>query len=182
MLHLPAQAYFDGKEFDPPFGYEALSPRDRKIGHIQLHVAKAAMKLVNANPEIIISEVIPDTAIYRSQIINLLIAPVKKIVVHELEQDYPITLPSSEGWEVDATAAHHRFQEEIVLASGNLATYLERLEHGKPGDEDRLRLAVSALDYGSRGLAELYGVDSAQAHLRRLEHNMGRPLPANLVS
>jgi len=182
MLLLEAQAYFDREEFDPKNGYEALGARDQKIGHIQLHVAKAAMKLLDAEPEIIIFQVIPDTAIYRSQLINLLRAPVKQLMVTELDRDYPIAFESAHGWKIDEESSRKRFGEEIVLASGNLATYLERLEHGEPGDEDRLRNAVYALNAGSRGLAEIYSVDIEALHVQRLEENLGRALPTHLTS
>jgi hypothetical protein len=183
MLHLDAQEYFDRVEFDPTNGYEELNTRNQKIRHIQLHVAKAALKLIKRDDETIVSQVIPDTAIYRSQIINLLDESVRKGLVRELEaEDYSVTLiGKQDSWDVDVNASYDYFKDEIIKANGNLATYLERLEHGEPGDQDQLMYAALNLDSGTNGLAELYNVDIDQAHLARLEENMGQPLPADLT-
>lgn len=180
MLHLEAQAYFDREEFDPVEGYQPLTERDQKIRHIMLHTAKAAMKLVARDREKVVHEVIPDTCIYRSQIVNLLADPVKKRVSTMLNSGYPVTLTGKDGFTIDFDENYQSLQGGVVTANGHLATYLERLEHGVPGDEDELRNAALQLDWASRGLSELYGVDADQLYLARLEKNLGRPLPSEL--
>ncbi len=177
MLHLEAQAYFDREEFDPINGYARLTERDQKVRHVMLHTAKAAMKLVSRDREHVVHEVIPDISIYRSQIVNLLAEPVKKRVETILSSNYPITLIGKDGCNVDFDENYQSFQNDVVTANGNLATYLERLEHGEPGDEGQLRLAALELDWASRGFATLYEVDASQLHLARLEEHLGRPLP-----
>src|SRR6266851_596675 len=81
-LWLHAQAWWDAQRFDQPVWQVAAWP-DQKLRHIQLHVAKALGKVVVAYGEgagatsstdalaRVRNEVLPDVAIYRSQLINL---------------------------------------------------------------------------------------------------------------
>src|SRR5205823_6768354 len=81
-LLLPAQAWWDAQRFDQPV-WQVVEWRDQKVRHIQLHVAKALGKVVVALGEDagaasgtdttarVRDEVLPDVAIYRSQLINL---------------------------------------------------------------------------------------------------------------
>jgi hypothetical protein len=177
MLYLEAQAYFDREEFDPINGYNLLTVRDQKIRHIMLHTAKAAMKLVSRDRDRVVHEVIPDLSIYRSQVINLLEEPVKKRMATILSSDYPVTLTGKDGWTVDFDENYRSFHNDVVIATGDLATYLERKEHGEQADEDILRLAATGLGWASRGFAKLYDVDASELHWARLEENLGRPLP-----
>lgn len=179
MLHLEAQAYFDREEFDPINGYNVLTVRDQKVRHIMLHSAKAAMKLVARDRDSVVREVIPDLSIYRSQVINLLAEPVKKRMATILCASFPITLTGKDGWNIDFDENYQSFQNDVVTATGDLATYLERKEHGEQGDEDKLRLAATGLGWAARGFAKLYDVDASQLHWARLEENLGQPLPTD---
>src|SRR2546425_837972 len=81
-LLLHAQAWWDAQRFDQPM-WQVAAWSDQKIRHIQLHVAKALGKVVVAYGEgsgatfgtdalaRVRDEVLPDVAIYRSQLINL---------------------------------------------------------------------------------------------------------------
>jgi hypothetical protein len=80
-LLLPAQAWWDAQRFDQPVWHVAAW-RDQKVRHIQLHVAKALGKVVAAYGEEaggasgtdalarVRDEVMPDVAIYRSQLLQ----------------------------------------------------------------------------------------------------------------
>lgn len=175
MISPDIQAYFDREDFDKD-GYKTLDRRDEKIRHIQLHVAKAALKMVQAeqnDSQVIQTAVIPDTAVYRSQLINVI--GVDNIPnIHRQFPEQPPVLP-----EDDLEAEQWCF-EAIVEASGELATYLERKEHGAPADERNILRAAMCLHAGSLGLAAIYEVDVDEAHLQRLEQNLGRPLPPEI--
>src|SRR6266850_5441321 len=79
-LLLEAQVWWDAQRFDQPEWHLAAWP-DQKVRHIQLHVAKALGKVVVAYDAGALSgtdalarvrdEVLPDVAIYRSQLLNL---------------------------------------------------------------------------------------------------------------
>jgi hypothetical protein len=66
------------------------------------------------------------------------------------------------------------------MAGGNLATYIERKEHGRPADETNLISATIDLHEVAIDLGERYGVDVDRAHVRRLEAILGRGLPSDL--
>ena len=80
LLH--AQAWWDTQRFDQPV-WQVAAWRDQKVRHIQLHVAKALGKVAAAYGEgvgvmsgtdalaRVRDDVLPDVAIYRSQLINL---------------------------------------------------------------------------------------------------------------
>ena len=81
-LLLHAQAWWDAQRFDQP-EWQVTAWREQKLRHIQLHVAKALGKVVAAYDAgagatsgtdalaRIHNEVLPDLAIYRSQLLNL---------------------------------------------------------------------------------------------------------------
>src|SRR5215510_5365990 len=81
-LLLRAQAWWDAQRFDQP-AWQVAAWHDQKVRHIQLHVAKALGKVVAASSEEaagaagvvalarVRDEVLPDVAIYRSQLRNL---------------------------------------------------------------------------------------------------------------
>ena len=172
MISPDIQAYFDREDFDKD-GYHTLDRRDEKVRHIQLHVAKAALKLVQGNVEVIKTAVIPDTSVYRSQLINVI--GVDNIPnLSSQFSDKPPVLPE------DDIEAEQWCLEAVIEASGELATYLERREHGAPGNEQSILRAAMCLHAGSLGLAAMYEVDPDEAHLERLEYNLGRPLPPEL--
>src|SRR2546428_3481499 len=80
QLLLHAQAWWDAQRFDQR-EWQVAAWREQKARHIQLHVAKALGKVVVAYDAGALSgtdalarvrdEVLPDVAIYRSQLINL---------------------------------------------------------------------------------------------------------------
>ena len=82
-LLLPSQAWWDTQRFDQPV-WQVEAWRDQKVRHIQLHVAKALGKVVVVLDEAapttlrpalnarVRDEVLPDVAIYCSQLINLM--------------------------------------------------------------------------------------------------------------
>ena len=82
-LLLQAQAWWDAQRFDQS-EWQVAEWRDQKVRHIQLHVAKALGKVVAAlsagegaasgtdTIAQVRDEVLPDVAIYRSQLINAL--------------------------------------------------------------------------------------------------------------
>ena len=81
-LLLHAQAWWVAQRFDQPV-WQIAAWRDQKVRHIHLHVAKALGKVVATLGEEarttsgtdpmarVRDEVLPDVAIYRSQLINL---------------------------------------------------------------------------------------------------------------
>src|SRR5215475_2646197 len=82
QLLLHAQAWWDAQRFDQP-EWQVATWREQKLRHIQLHVAKALGKVVTAYEQggeatsgtdalvRVRDEVLPDLAIYRSQLLNL---------------------------------------------------------------------------------------------------------------
>lgn len=174
MINPNIQEYFDGEAFDPEDGYVDLDIRDKKIRHIQLHVAKAAMKLALGDERKIVGEVIPDVAIYRSQMINI-VGPVNLSC-------YPGSFSGSLVRFAPGSEAALRSLEMLSMAGGNLATYLERKEHGRPADPVNLVAATINLHEAAFDLGERFDVDVDKAHIQRLEGLLGRALPADLVS
>jgi hypothetical protein len=183
-LLLQAQAWWDAQRFDQPEWHMAAWP-DQKVRHIQLHVAKALGKVVAAldggagaasgiDPMARVrDEVLPDVAIYRSQLINTV-----------------------RGWGVPTTllfrpharvpcpsAADSLFRVVIALsrASARLAAYVEPREHGATSPASYIQEAIQDLHDGAEALATYFAVDLARAHQARLEALLGAPLPASLV-
>lgn len=169
MIKPDIQNYFDGEAFDPENGYVDLNKRDKKIRHIQLHVAKAAFKLATRDERRIIEEVIPDTAIYRSQLIN--------IIGPENFLDYPNCFSDSMVRFASETELELRTLEKLNMAGGNLAAYVERKEHGRPADDSTLVEATLDLHEVAIDLGERFRLDVDQAHIHRLETLLGRALP-----
>jgi hypothetical protein len=181
LLH--AQAWWDAQRFDQP-EWQVATWREQKLRHIQLHVAKALGKVVTAYEQggeatsgtdalaRVRDAVLPDVAIYRSQLLNL----------------FP------EGWtpsSLSHRSASAGVQEgepllRVVLglsrASAQLAAYLEPREHGAASPVSHIRAAVADLQASAEALAAVFAVDLARAHQARLEALLGAPLPASLVA
>jgi hypothetical protein len=193
-LLLPAQAWWDAQRFDQSV-WQVAEWRDQKVRHIQLHVAKALGKVVAAlsagegvasGTDTIMrvrDEVLPDVAIYRSQLINTF-------------PDWcaPTASPGSSSTPVTPRAAgvqsHGRTQRaetllHVVLAlsraSASLAAYIEPREHGTAIPASLIGRAVQDLHDSAETLAAYFVVDSTQAHQARLEALLGAPLPVALV-
>ncbi len=158
---------------------------DQKVRHIHLHVAKALGKIVVAldrgagaasgiDPMARVrDEVLPDVAIYRSQLINT----VRECGVPTTSLFRPYArVPSS-------SAADPLFRVVISLsrASAQLATYIEPREHGTMSPASYIQEAIQDLHDSAEALAAYFAIDLASAHQARLEALLGAPLPASLV-
>jgi hypothetical protein len=183
-LLLRAQAWWDAQRFDQPEWHLAAWP-DQKVRHIQLHVAKALGKVVAAldggvgaasgiDPMARVrDEVLPDVAMYRSQLINTL----REWGVPTASLFHPhARVPSR-------SAADPLFRVAISLsrASAQLAAYIEPREHGARSPASSIQEAIQDLHDSAEALATYFAVDLASAHQARLEVLLGAPLPASLV-
>ena len=118
-------------------------------------------------------EVLPDVAMYRSQLINTVrewgVPPASLFCPHA-------RVPSR-------SAADPLFRVVISLgrASAQLAAYLEPREHGTISPASYVQEAIQDLHDGAEALATYFAVDLASAHQARLEALLGAPLPASLV-
>jgi len=148
-----------------------------------LHVAKALGKVVAAVGEEtrtasgmdlrarIRDEVLPDVAIYRSQLLNLFPE------VGAL----PARAHRSAGGGVQESKPLLRVVLSLSRASARLAAYLEPREHGATSPVSHIREAIEDLYASAEALATLFAVDLTRAHQARLEALLGAPLPASLV-
>jgi hypothetical protein len=183
-LLLRAQAWWDAQRFDQPEWHMAAW-HDQKVRHIQLHVAKALGKVVavldggagapsGIDPMARIrDEVLPDVAIYRSQLINT----VREVGAATASPRLPQSPVSSRS------AADPLFRVVISLsrASAQLAAYIEPREHGEISPASYIQEAIQDLHDSAEALATYFAVDLASAHQARLEALLGAPLPASLV-
>jgi hypothetical protein len=183
-LLLQAQAWWDAQRFDQPEWHLAPWP-DQKVRHIQLHVAKALGKVVAAldggagaasgtDPMARVrDEVLPDVAIYRSQLINTV-----------QEGGVPIaSLCCARARVPSPSAADLLFRVVISLsrASARLAAYIEPREHGTTSPALLVQEAIQDLHESAEALAIYFSVDLVGAHQARLEALLGAPLPASVV-
>jgi hypothetical protein len=180
LLH--AQAWWDAQRFDQPV-WQVAAWRDQKVRHIQLHVAKALGKVVAAYGEgagatsgtdalaRVRDEVLPDVAIYRSQLLNLF--PEVGAPPSQSHRRAGVGTPKTEPL------------LQVVLglsrASAQLAAYLEPREHGVTSPVSHIREAIADLHASAEALAAAFAVDLTRAHRARLEALLGAPLPASLV-
>jgi hypothetical protein len=116
-------------------------------------------------------EVLPDVAIYRSQLLNLFpevgASPSRShrkagVGTSEAEPLLPVVLGLSR-------------------ASAQLAAFLEPREHGATSPVSHIREAIEDLHASAEALAAVFAVDLARAHQARLEALLGAPLPVSLV-
>ena len=178
LLH--AQVWWDAQRFDQPV-WQVAAWRDQKVRHIQLHVAKALGKVVAAYDAGALSgtnalarvrdEVLPDVAIYRSQLLNLF---------PEVDASPSLVSPSVDG---GGQEAEPLLQVMLGLsrASAQLAAYLEPREHGVASPVSHIREAIAHLQASAEALATAFAIDLARAHQARLESVLGAPLPVSLV-
>jgi hypothetical protein len=118
-------------------------------------------------------EVLPDVAIYRSQLINT----VREWGVPTASLFRPhARVPSG-------SAAGPLFRVVISLsrASARLAAYVEPREHGAMSPASYIQGAIQDLHDSAEALATYFAVDLASAHRERLEALLGAPLPASLI-
>jgi hypothetical protein len=184
QLLLRAQAWWDAQRFDQPEWHLEAWP-DQKVRHIQLHVAKALGKVVAAldgggdaesgvdATARVRDEVLPDVAIYRSQLINTLRE--RGMPTAPLFRPHP-RIPSR-----SATDLLSRVVMSLSRASAQLAAYIEPREHGTMSPVSSIHGAIQELHASAEALAAYFAVDLASAHRARLEALLGAPLPAPLV-
>src|SRR5262245_56251207 len=181
-LLLREQAWWDAQRFDQP-EWQVVAWRDQKARHIQLHVAKALGKVVAAYDEgagatsgpdalaRVRNEVLPDVAIYRSQLLNLFPEVCAPPALAHRSAD--VGTPQAEPL--------LRVVLGLSQASAQLAAYLEPREHGAASPVSHIQEAIEHLHASAEALATTFAVDLARVHQARLEAFLGAPLPAALV-
>ncbi len=182
QLLLHAQAWWDAQRFDQPV-WQIAAWRDQKVRHIQLHVAKALGKVVAASREEaagasgaaalarVRDEVLPDVAIYRSQLLNLF----PEVCAS------PALAHRSAGMGTPKAEPLLRVVLDLSWASAQLAAYLEPREHGAASPVSHIQEAIEYLHASAEALAAVFVVDLVHAHQARLEAFLGTPLPVSLV-
>jgi hypothetical protein len=116
-------------------------------------------------------EVLPDVAIYRSQLINLF---------PEVGAPPALAYCSADVGRQEAEPLL-RVVLGLSRASAQLAAYLEPREHGATSPVSHIREAIEHLHSSAEVLAAVFAVDLARAHQARLEALLGARLPASLV-
>src|SRR5215468_2548317 len=164
-LLLHAQAWWDAQRFDQP-EWQVATWHDQKVRHIHLHVAKALGKVVAACSEEaagasgtaalarVRDEVLPDVAIYRSQLRNLF---------PEADAS-PALADRSAGGGVQERQPLLRVVLGLSRASAQLAAYLEPREHGTASPVSHIRAAIADVQASAAALAAMFAVDMARAH------------------
>lgn|GEM_PF-4580492 len=168
-LYLEEQRIFDELQFDQD-AWQAPEWRDQKTRHIQLHVAKAGLKLIASHDND--SIVAADAGLYRSQL----------ILTHNLDPDTataPVTITTGskkvDNEHVPVTEMPTA-RQSLTYASGYLAQYLEPLEHGIRDDElrnENVTLATRHLHNASLNLSRMFNHDPSQLHLERMQKLLG---------
>jgi hypothetical protein len=179
---LRAQAWWDAQRFDQP-EWQVTAWREQKLRHIQLHVAKALGKVVAAYEQggeatsgtdalaRVRDEVLPDVAIYRSQLLNLF---------PEVGAPPSLAHPRTAVGTPKA-APLLRVVLGLSRASAQLAAYLEPREHGVASSVSHIQEAIAHLHTSAEVLAAVFAVDLVCAHRARLEALLGAPLPASFI-
>lgn len=162
-LLLAEQEWWDRERSRFNTEHVVCDERDLLVYRTQLKVAQAAFKLLQFDFVVSLNEVAPDLAICRNRLM--------------IRQGYdPETI--TEGYN-----RFHRLQqivETTVLANGHLAAHLETYPQSKEPDEGHLHRATKYLHQAAQGIADFYENDLSVLHRQRMEHFLGRPLPANL--
>jgi len=193
-LLLYAQAWWDAQRFDQPVWHVAAW-RDQKVRHIQLHVAKALGKVVAAYGEgagaaagtdalaRVRDEVMPDVAIYRSQLLHTFPDCGDPAVLRGCPDARGATRAVPAWPSGRMPRAEQLFPVVLWLsrASAQLAAYLEPREHGAMSPPSHIWGAIQDLHASAEALAASFAVDLVCAHQARLEALLGAPLPASLV-
>jgi hypothetical protein len=118
-------------------------------------------------------EVLPDVAIYRSQLINTL----REWGAPSAPRCHPHARVPSRS----AADPLVRVAISLSRASAQLAAYIEPREHGALSPASSLQEAIQDLHDSAEALATYFAVDLASAHQARLEALLGAPLPTVLV-
>ena len=115
---------------------------------------------------------LPDVAIYRSQLLNLFPeagAP-PSLAHHRTALGTPKAAPLL------------RVVLDLSRASAQLAAYLEPREHGAASPVFHIKEAIEHLHASAVALATAFAVDLVCAHRARLEALLGAPLPVALLA
>jgi hypothetical protein len=164
--------------------WQVTAWRDQKVRHIQLHVAKALGKVVTVwgaaarttsgtdLMALVRDEVLPDVAIYRSQLLNLF---------PDVGAPPPALAHRSAGGGGQEAEPLLQVVLGLSQASAQLAAFLEPREHGATSPVSHIREAIADLHASADVLAAVFAVDLARAHQARLEALLGAPLPVSLV-
>ncbi len=129
-------------------------------------------------------EVLPDVAIYRSQLINAFGATVSAQGAALPDWDAPTAALGHLSAHAGAPAAEPLLHVIILLsrASAQLAAYIEPREHGEASPTSHIREAIQDLHASAEVLAAHFAVDLVRAHRARLEALLAAPLPASVVA
>lgn len=166
---------FDEAEFNQDT-WELADWREQKTRHIALHIAKLPLKIIGDDESRIVSEVIPDMALYRTQLIQ----------THELLENTSDVLMGLQfpehidQWskpvlarEIAETGAQNFALKRAAIANAWLAHYLEPLEHGGVIDtasrQQVVLDAVSNLHIGAVVLAKELDIDVRQSLRERIQ-------------
>jgi len=128
-------------------------------------------------------EVLPDVAIYRSQLINTFpdwCAPTASLCSPSARVATQAAGAQPRGRTYYAETLL-RVVVSLSRASAKLAAYIEPREHGTATPTSLVRGAIQDLHDSAETLAAYCAVDLARAHQARLEALLGTPLPAALV-
>ena len=193
-LLLHAQAWWDAQRFDQPV-WQVAEWHDQKVRHIQLHIAKALGKVVAALGEAtatasgtdpmvrVRDEVLPDVAIYRSQLLNTF--PDCCLAPGALYRSrISVTVRSATALPPERVPRAELLWRVVLLlsrASAALAAYLEPREHGTGSSAVRIGEAIQDLHDSAVALAAHFAIDLTRAHQARLEALLGAALPVSLL-
>ncbi len=140
--------------------YEGLTWRDQTPRHIGEHITKAGFKLVEyeegtGSADIIRQQVIPDLALYRTQIINLLGFD-----------------PDEIDWDAHS-GDEENVAQSILWAAGMINRYVEPTEHSAQARHENLAtsdlvLVPVRLHFAAAALARAHGVDLVEAQRARM--------------
>lgn len=140
--------------------YKELSWQDQTLRHIGEHITKAGYKLVayeegDVSEEVVIDQVIPDLALYRTQIINLLDLDVEDI-----------------DWD-DHVSDEYNVCQSILWAAGMVNRYIEPAEHTPESrheqlDHHDLVPVVIRLNFAASALAKAHGINLVESQKARM--------------
>lgn len=157
-LLLEETRFFDENYFYS--NYQNLPWRDQTLRHIGEHITKAGMKLVdhqegNTSIEVVINQVIPDLAIYRTQLVNLL----------GFEPD-DIEWEAHKGDEKNVA-------QSILWAAGMISRYIEPIEHSIDARHENLSVndlieVPARLHFAASALAVAHGVNLIESQRVRM--------------
>jgi hypothetical protein len=117
-------------------------------------------------------EVLPDVAIYWSQLRNLF--PEVGVPLSRSHRSVGVGTPEADPL--------RRVVLSLSRASAQLAAYLESREHGAASPVSHVREAIADLHTSAEALAAACAVDLVRAHRARLEALLGAPLPVSLMA